>query len=233
MATFQRRRGAQWGARCALAVLAAVFAAALFGGCAQNTEAPVEQATDQTTAAPASNQQEQATQGSQVYVWIENAPGSRSPSPGATVLDAGDGFRATAMRSANTAGGNEIADARAGYLQSGITVHITTGGTTPSATGTSTASATGTQTASAAPNQTANQEPRASVSIPISTGVGGSAPSANASSATDGGQSEATQTNQQTAMQQQIRAMAERLAELESLLHALRPASPATQPAGN
>jgi hypothetical protein len=108
-------RGFWW---CGILIGSLVWVA----GCAQSTETPVKQ------LAPAAAEQDQATQGSQVYVWILNGPGREGvPAPGpegAAVSKLSAGVDATDV------------DSPAAFNQAGIRLTINTGSTTPTATGT-------------------------------------------------------------------------------------------------
>lgn len=171
--TVESRGSVVRGMGIGLFVVAALFA--FFGGCAQNTETPVDQVSEQQTTTPTTNEQDQATQGSQVNVWVVNAPGTSSmPNPG--TVDLGTGSAATKLLDdcENAAGGNAVHGVDAGYAQSGITINVTTGGTTPSATGTATGSASAGQTPSQ--NVTASPELRARGEVSAAMPIGVAAP---------------------------------------------------------
>jgi hypothetical protein len=158
---------------------------ALFIGCAQNTESIAPQASDQQQVTPTVTAQDQMTAGSDVRVFIINAPGNGTLPPNPTGDDEVDGMLASTDGLAATTG-----KVNSGYAQAGINVNITTGGTTPTATG----SATGTSTASQTPSQ--NQtvapvqdiKPEVTAAAPITVGLPGSATSGSANVAGSGGQ---------------------------------------------
>lgn len=220
---------------------AATLALVVFAGCAQNTETPVGQRTDQTAATPVATDQQAATQGSQVNVWIVNAPGKGTlPKPGEVTIGAAESLTKLLDQATNDAGGNAVDGVTAGYAQSAITVNITTGGTTPSLTGT----ATGTGSASQAPSQNVasypvqDVRPEISASVPIGLAMPGGMVDQQAI-ATGRGQTEGTgKTSDNELRWQRIEAAASQLEKLAPLLEAfwqqqqsLAPPSPSTQSA--
>ncbi len=173
----------RWSALITLAALAA-----LAMGCAQDTTATAAQPTRQVQAPYA----DQAAQGSKsdVRVYIINAPAGNSLPDGetATLLDLGDpnGRIAAVKETTSAETGSAVKDTRAGYVQSGFTLNIHTGG---SSTGAQATGATGSQasTPGASITQSPNQEPRANVTTPIAVGLPGSAPQATGTGALEGG----------------------------------------------
>ncbi|MFH1417282.1 MAG: hypothetical protein ABII12_03230 [Planctomycetota bacterium] len=142
-------------------------------GCGQQTAAPVDQDTGQKTVVPTKTDQDQATQGSQVYLWIVNAPGRGAlPSPGMLNVKADDGV-SQLIDKVTTADGATIEGTDAGYAQAGFTVNITTGGTTPNVTGTTSAESGVTQSPAAYPTANPVQEIKPSVSVPIGVAMPG------------------------------------------------------------
>jgi len=145
----------------------------VFGGCAQSTHTPFAQQPVQDVLTPTSSEQESATQGSTVSIWVLNAPG-RAGTPATPQTALGDGGIAPLLAQIENAEGKADV-AGAGYAQSGIHVTVTTGGTTPTQTGT----ATGTATATASPvgTQTASPvqdvKPETGVAVPIAVAPGG------------------------------------------------------------
>lgn len=108
-------------------------------GCAQNNRQPLELfGPSQTT--PTTTTQETAGQGSQVYVWIING-GAEAPTPGA-MASAGAAL-ASISGGRSDASGNRADGVTGQAVQSGVTLNITTGGTTQTPTGSTTGSASG------------------------------------------------------------------------------------------
>lgn len=173
-------------------------------GCNQSTVTPVEQGTDQVQQTPTTTDQDAATQGSQVYVYVINAHGARGlPTPGGDVAGA----------IAAAAGGEDESTLRTnGYWQSGFTINVNTGSTTPSLTGTTTGSATGTaspaQTASAYPIQ--DIKPETSASVPIGVAMPGGIVDQQAT-ATGKGTSDVAKSNTNDVKWAQLRAAADSL----------------------
>ncbi len=164
----------KWLVDIIVALIAALFPCLLMG-CAQNTEAPIDQFTGQETLTPTTTDQEAATQGSQVYVWVVNAPGRGGlPDTSDLLLGPEDGVKSRIQNLTNQ-DGTALAGTDAGYAQAGINITITTGGTTPSLTGTTTATASAAQTPSAYPTLTPTQDikPEASVAVPIGVAMPG------------------------------------------------------------
>src|SRR5574337_663024 len=140
----------------------------LFGntGCSQQTATPLAQ--EQRIETPTKTDQESATQGSSVNIWVMNAPGSGgTPATPLDKLTAGDTELAKLLSQIDNPDGaaGKFQASSAGYTQGGIHITVTTGGTTPTLTGTT----TGTSTANPAGTQNVspNQEPRANVTAPI------------------------------------------------------------------
>jgi len=142
-------------------LIVSVLTIGLLAGCGLQDPDKITQ--DSTNQNPAITGQEQATQGSQVTVYVQNAPGKEGGGP-STVL--GGGSLAAAVKQAkNEAGGNDSGSVDATYAQTGITLNITTGGTTPGQTGSS--SSQGSITPSATLTSSPTQDVRAGVSIPV------------------------------------------------------------------
>lgn len=206
-----------------ITVLSATVLALLSVGCAQNTETPVGQWTDQTAATPVATDQQAATQGSQVNVWIVNAPGKGNlPNPGEVTIGAGDALSKLLDKATNDAGGNAVDGVTAGYAQSAITVNITTGGTTPSLTGT----ATGTGSASQAPGQSVasypvqDVRPEITATVPIGVAMPGGMVDQQAVATGRGQTSDTGKTSENELRWQRIEAAASQLEQLAPLLEA-------------
>lgn len=212
-----RRKRSTGAVSVALSVLVGL------AGCAQKTETPVGQWTDQTAATPVATDQQAATQGSQVNVWIVNAPGKGAlPNPGEVSIGTGESLSKLLESARNEAGGNEVQGVDAGYAQSGITINVTTGGTAPSLTGT----ATGTGSASQAPSQNVasypvqDVKPEISASVPMGLAMPGGMVDQQAI-ATGRGQTEGTgKTSENELRWQRIEAAASQLEKLAPLLEA-------------
>lgn len=213
------------GCRSAMALVLAIGVTALgCNGCGQQQRTDTEQTPDQRVVTPTKTEQDSAAQGAQYYVYVQTAPQAGGGNPAPTSQPGSE--LQQVLATVNQAGAARIAS---GGQTNVAVVSIGSSATTPTLTGTTSGSGTGTQT----PSQTggavsANQEPRANVTASGAFGMPGSAPSANASGAAEGGTSTATQTNQQTAQATQIRAMQDRIAQLEALAARL---SATTQPA--
>ena len=174
----------------AIAMIGVLIGGCLLG-CAQNTETVAPQKVDQQQVTPTVTAQDLMTAGSDVRVFIINAPG-------ASGLPDADGDLTQSVESLTPAA---IGKTNAGYVQGGITLNITTGGTTPSATGTTTGTATATQN----PNQTTSAnpvqdiKPELTTAVPITVALPGSAASSTANAAGSGGQlTNPSTTNTQT-----------------------------------
>jgi len=173
-------------------------------GCAQSTDSRFDVPPEQRVVTPTTGG-EQASQGSDVDVFVTNAPRG-STIPGAGGFDAGIAFGSIGQYPADVAGfggdGQPFDRGQAGYLQ--IT-HLTvnTGPTTPSGA-TVTGSGTGTQTASATGTQTPTQTitPEVSAAAPIGLAAPGGLVDQNAT-ATGRGTSDVakTSTNSMTVAQ--------------------------------
>ena len=166
---------------CLACVILSLIACILIG-CAQNTDATSPQRTDQVMQVPTTTAQDLMTAGSDVRVYIINAPAA----PG---LPYDDAELEALIESQNGAAGS-VPKVNAGYAQAGINVNITTGGTTPSATGSTTGTASSAQTPSQ--NQTVSPvqdiKPEVTAAAPITVGLPGSATSGTANVAGSGGQ---------------------------------------------
>ncbi len=212
-------------------VILAIAPLFLFG-CAQNNEGMVGQTSDQ--AANTSTDQDTATQGSQVNVYVINAPGKDGPpAPGDFQAATGLGAAITAEAGANVssdAAGNSTAGAKAGYVQSGLTINVTTGGTTPSVTGSSTGSAAQTPSQTSTQSPTQYVDPRISASVPIAVAQPGSMIDQQATAATEGSTASPTKTSENELRWQRIEAAASQLEKLAPLLEQMF-ATPTTQPA--
>jgi hypothetical protein len=205
----------------------------LFCGCAQNTESTVPQRVQQDQVTPTVTAQDQMTAGSDIKVYIINAPGASGLPDD---LD-GDGQEDGETAPWVTAPGTSIGKTNAGYAQSGIVLNITTGGTTPTATGSSTGTATSTQTPSQNQSNTPTLSPETSLSANAGFGMPGSALSQQATAAGSGGTVSGTeQTNTQTPQYTQIKASVDRLAQMIDLIRAalsgagVEVPTPASQP---
>lgn len=220
--------------RLKLGYAACIFAGLMLaGGCAQNNETPVTQTAGQTT--PTTTDQDAATQGSQVYVYVVNAPGKDGlPQPGD--FQSTTGLGAAILAEAGTqvssdGAGNSTAGAKAGYVQSGLTINVTTGGTTPSLTGSTTGSATQTPTASPASSPTQHIDPRISASVPIAVAQPGGMIDQQATAATEGSTASPTKTSENELRWQRIEAAADQLEKIAPLLQKFfETQTPETQP---
>lgn len=192
-------------------------------GCAQNTETPVGQWTDQTAATPVATDQQAATQGSQVYVWVVNAPGRATmPNPGEVSIGTGESLSKLLASAKNEAGGNEVTGVDAGFAQSGITINVTTGGTAPSLTGT----ATGTGSATQSPGQSVASypiqdiKPEITATVPIGLAMPGGMVDQQAVATGRGQTSDTGKTSENELRWQRIEAAASQLEQLAPLLDA-------------
>lgn len=206
-------------------MMAAVTVAMVAAGCAQNTETPVDQETRQQVTTPSETQQEQAAQGNQYYFYVVNGPGKNEiPYPG-TGLNIGTGSVTTntakitnASASSANAGTGE---STAGYAQSGVSITVNTGSTSPSLAGTTTGTTSGVgQTPTQNPSVNPNQEPKASVSIPIGVAMPGGSNTQQAESVGEGTSTGTTQTattelkTQINQIQSRVKDLGEQLATL-------------------
>jgi hypothetical protein len=164
------------GMICMVAVISA-----LVPGCAQQTTTPVGQLTGQETVTPTTTDQDAATQGSQVYVYLFG-PGYSGPEQpvilgGGVTTELGLGpneirqgvvVPPDSSEEPRTVAGNDNS-------ASSMTVTITTGGTAPSLTGTTTGTATASQTPTASPVVTPTQDvrPRTAIDIPVGVAMPG------------------------------------------------------------
>jgi len=203
-------------------------------GCKQQTEPAVTQtapawqqneaANDQRTAGTTYNDNRTFTQNN-----YNGGPRQAGKARGATA----EGDNPLSM----VDGGKSSAD-DGGYTMSGssqsIVSNTTTGGTTPSI---GSAAATGTQTSS--PSQTApttaDQRNSPVLTIPIAFGMPGSAPSAQGTAAGENSSATATQTNEQRALQQDLRTTSENMKQATEAMLKLADkfgngAKPTTQP---
>ncbi|MEW6249200.1 MAG: hypothetical protein AB1716_01010 [Planctomycetota bacterium] len=168
-----------------LGLFIALFAGFGLVGCSQRTSAPVDQPIGQLQA-PVSDQAAQGSK-SDLRIWVMNAPnGNTVPQDQPGVLfSLGEPGTTSVGEVASDPNGNQVRDTRAGYVQSGLTFVIHTGG---SSTGTQSTGGVGGQSAQpgATITQSPHQEPKASVQVPVSVGLPGSAPNANAAGAVEG-----------------------------------------------
>ncbi len=220
--------------RLKLCALMLAIAPILLFGCAQNNETPVNQNAGQVT--PTVTDQDAATQGTQVYLYVINAPGKDGvPSPGDFQASTGLGAAIAAEAGSEvTSGnaGNSVAGAKAGYVQAGFTVNITTGNTTPGLTGSTTGSAAQTPTASPTASPTQHVDPRISASVPVAVAMPGGMNDQQATAATEGSTASPTKTSENELRWQRIEAAAAQLEKLAPLLEQMfgQPV-PTTQPA--
>ena len=208
-------------------------------GCAQNTEAPLNQGADQDTSMPTTSAQDAATQGSQVNVWVINAPG-RGALPDPLPVTLGNGELSMLINRVKTADGAAIEGTDAGYAQAGINIHINTGSTTPTLTGTTTATASAAQTPSA--NQTVSPvqdiKPEISAAVPIAVAAPGGMVDQQAVATGKGQTSDTAKQSENELRWSRLEAMAGRLEQLLPILERVFdvPAEPGdvptTQPAG-
>ncbi len=185
-------------------------------GCGQSTTAPVNQTNDQATTTPTTTEQDAATQGSQVNVWVINAPGKQSlPDPGGVTLDSEDGVDALIDSAKGDAGGS--ADGVGGrYAQAGFSIVINTGSTTPSQTGTT----TGTGTAAQNPTTTQTQSPTQenTGSVPVGFAAPGGMVDQQATATGKGTTSDTSKTSENELRWQRLEAMADQLDGLLPIL---------------
>lgn len=180
-------------------VIVAVCIMATCGGCAQNTETPVDQESRQQVTTPSETEQQQAAQGNQYYFYVVNGPGKNEiPYPGAGLnIGGGDVTTNTAKiigSSASSAAG-AAGETTAGYAQSGVSITVNTGSTSPSLAGTTTGTTSGvSQTPTQNPSVNPNQEPKASVSIPVGVAMPGGSNTQQAEAVGEGSASGMTQT---------------------------------------
>lgn len=204
-------------------------------GCAQHTAAPVDQPTQQAQA-PISDQ---AAQGSNSHVWvyIQNAPSDNalpSESGGSgLILNLGEGGGPATLAEANSDGnGNGVRDTRAGYVQSGLTLNIQTGGSSAGPQSTGAVSGQASQPG-ATITQSPEQRPEAAVTVPVAVALPGGAASSSGGGAT--GQGTVTLSTQQqaelkTALLEALAGDENALARIAELLGMVSPAA-TTQPA--
>jgi len=136
-------------------------------GCSQNVETPGSQASDQETVTPTVSHLDTAQQGSEVYVYVINAPG-KSQVPG--VGNDPDQL-AGLLGNLTTDDGTEVATSKAGYAQAGFTINVNTGSTTATPTGSATGTATATQNPSLAQTASPTQDVPARVGVTAQLGI--------------------------------------------------------------
>lgn len=199
------------------------------GGCGQQTSTPVAQQTDQMAATPVATDQNAASQGSQVNVWLLNTTADGGlPNPDAIKIEAAD-YASVASEGQSTGTGNASKDAKGGYVISGVTINVTTGDTTPSLTGT----ATGTGSASQSPAQTVSAyptqdiRPELTASMPIAVPINGSIANPQAVTTGRGQTSDTGMTSESQAIYTQVKAMQDQLGKiLEQLKTSATPPAP-------
>lgn len=230
---FQQRINLREWMLSAAVILLMLIALFLLSGCGQQTNTPVAQQTDQMAATPVATDQNAASQGSQVNVWLLNTTADGGlPNADAIQLDA-SGFASVATDGKSTAADNSSKDAKGGYVISGVTINVTTGDTTPSLTGT----ATGTGSASQAPAQTVSAypvqdiRPETSASIPIGVAMPGGMVDQQAIATGKGQTSDTSKTSENELRWQRVEAAADRIEKLAPLLEKFFQV-PTTQPAG-
>lgn len=232
----QRVNVREWGITI-LTILLVSIALFFLSGCGQQTSTPVAQLTDQTAATPVATDQNAASQGSQVNVWLLNTTADGGlPNPDAIKVEAAD-YASMASEGQSTGTGNSSKDAKGGYVISGVTINVTTGDTTPSLTGT----ATGTGSASQSPAQNVaaypvqDIKPEITASMPISVPVNGSIADTQSLATGRGQTSDTSKTSDNELRWQRIEAAANQLEKLAPLLDkffgAQSPQIPTTQPA--
>lgn len=214
-----------------LALPLAFASSCIIVGCAQNTEATSPQRSDQAQVTPTTTAQDLMTAGSDVKVFIINAPGHED------LPDEYSGSEGDIIESSNgqTATTGKM---KAGYAQAGFTINITTGGTTPSATGHATGTATSSQTPANNQDIKSDLRPETSLSANAGFGMPGSALSQQATAAGSGGTvsdtaQTATQTPTYTQLIGQIDQMAKMIEVFRQALEAngmIAKKEPTTQP---
>lgn len=205
----------------------------VMSGCRQDSKNKTVQDSPQEVVSPTTSTAESAAVGgADVNVWILNAP-SKIPAKGQDVseimgqLQTSDTSEVAELQSVSAANDNtNQGKAKAGYMQSGFVLNITTGGnTTPTVTG---GAATGTTSATQYPSQASAQNPvqevKPSTSIPIAVGMPGSMQDQQ-STATAEGDSTATKTseNRLDYMENKIKAMADNMGQIMEGLNKLAP----------
>jgi len=217
----------QWHGRCCAALsallLAGCIALAMIAniGCAQQTETPISQPVGQDVTSPTRTDQDAATQGSQVFVYVINAPGvSGLPKPDPLQINVDEGI--TSPTATVLPNGSTTASTDAGYTQQGITVNVTTGGSTPSLTGTTTATASPTQAPSVYPTVTPTQDvrPRTGITVPIAVAPGGIIDQAASAGAGEGNSTLDKQSTNEL-RRAELNALADKLRDLPGLLELL------------
>lgn len=215
-----------------LDLLLFVVIVALVSGCGQQAA----QVQDQPSIQPQETRTDQqaAAQGN-IYVTVQNAPDGKGGAPVKPTADpAGEGDAISEWINAAASsgpGGNTSGGQRATYAQSGVTVNVTTGGTSPSLTGTATGGAQ-TQTPSIAGTQTPTQhiQPETSAAVPIAVALPGGN---NSQQATATGRGTASDIAKQDTIDQYysvIKAQQDKIRELQGLVNTLKPTS---QPTSN
>lgn len=228
---FQQRISLREWIVSATLILLMVLALVLLTGCGQQTDTPVAQQTDQMAATPVATDQNAASQGSQVNVYLLNTTADGGlPDAGTITVEAG-AQPSIATDSKSSAADNSSKDAKGGYVISGVTINVTTGDTTPSLTGT----ATGTGSASQSPAQTVSAypvqdiRPETSASIPIGVAMPGGMVDQQAIATGKGQTSGTEKTSENQLTYTQLRAMHDQIGKLLEQLKP--PAIPTTQPA--
>ncbi len=143
-------------------------------GCGQQTAAPVEQVTEQAAITPSTTEQEQAAQGSQVYVWVVNGPGSNGL-PTAGMLDLKSDEALALIGQAAGATGGSATGVQGRFAQAGFSINIGTGAG-PGQTGTTTGTTSGTSqtpSASSTAYPTQHVAPELSFAVPIGVAAPG------------------------------------------------------------
>ncbi len=192
-------------------------------GCAQGTAVPIVQDTGQETITPTTTDQDAATQGSQVNVWVINAPGRGGLSDPAPISLGGDSGISMLVDKVANADGATIEGTDAGYAQSGINITINTGSTTPGQSGTTTATASVAQTPSAYPTVSPIQDikPETSASVPIGVALPGGMVDQQAIATGKGQTADTSKTSENDQRWAKIEATADKLEHLLPLLEQL------------
>lgn len=203
-------------------------------GCGQQTAVPVDQGSEQQTITPSTTAQEQAAQGSQVYVWVVNGPGKGDlPNPGA--LDLKSDADAAIIGNASGANGGEASAVDGRFAQAGFSININTGAG-PGQTGTTTGTTSGTsQTPSAAATAYPSQEIKPSISIPVGVAMPGGSNTQQANAVGEGSSSGTSQVTTND-LKTQLNSLQGKVDEMGDLLKSLQKSwetllTPGSQPA--
>lgn len=213
-----------------IAVFGMAFAAVVIffclNGCAQNQEPRTSQTPNQDT--PATQDQDQATQGSSVTVTQHNNNGGAEPQNIGTTSQ--PAYDAEQLAFNSPAGGMALGKSKGNNTYNTQINYIQTGGTTPSLTGSN--AATGTQTPTQRADSNATQHPESAASGTVAVAL----PAGNASAAGTAANRGNAETNKQDQIDQRvarIEATQEKLAtSLAKLMEFLAAPPPTTQPVG-